>query len=86
MNTAELIEQIKVSALGLSKPERDRIVSELFAAGEEIAELDASADDDMAPEFMDDLERRIESVRNGTAELIPADLVLAELRVLFPER
>lgn len=86
MNTAELIEQIKASALGLSKSEREKIASELFAAGEEIAELDASADDDMAPEFMDELERRIESVRNGTAELIPADVVFAELRALFPER
>ena len=86
MTTAELIEHIRSRGLELSKPEREQFARELDAVSEELTDLDASADDDMSPEFVSELERRIESIRNGTAELIPADVVFAQLRARYPER
>jgi len=85
MTTAELIEQIKAEALKLPKHERESIAREFFAAGEALADFDAD-DDDISDEFASELERRIESVHNGTAELIPADVLFAELRSRFPKR
>jgi putative addiction module component (TIGR02574 family) len=85
MTTRELIEQIKARALELPKHERESIARELFAAGEELAGDDVD-DEGISDEFADELERRLASVRDGTAELIPADVVFAQLRARYPER
>jgi hypothetical protein len=85
MITSELIEQIKSLARELPERERELVAQELFAAGEALSGLDTD-DHDVAGEFVSELKRRRDSVRDGSAKLIPADVVFAELRALYPER
>lgn len=85
MTTAERIEQIKAEALKLPKHEPESVAREFFAAGEELADFDADDDDNITDAFVSELERRRDSVRNGTAELIPADVVFAQLRARFSQ-
>lgn len=71
------IEQVEASALELSRDERARLAQRLLE----------SLDDDVAEEpdaveaaWADEIARRVAELEAGTAELIPAEQVFAEIR------
>lgn len=75
-------------ALSLSPQERIDLADELFhsVSDEELEQFDDDDDFELSPEQMAALERRIESVRNGTAVLIDADVALERIRQALEER
>jgi putative addiction module component (TIGR02574 family) len=74
----ELLEQ----ALRLPPDEQERIARTLY---EHLADLDDEDEDPAEVEaaWAEEIERRVEEIRNGTVETIPADVVMAELRARF---
>jgi len=80
MTTAELIEQIRSRALGLSKPEREQFARELFTVGEELVELDDGADGEVDPQLDGVITRRLTSIRDGSAKLLSRDEFFARVR------
>jgi putative addiction module component (TIGR02574 family) len=67
-------EQVLQSALGLGPNERAEIAASL------IASLDPQTDADADAAWAEEIKRRIESIDQGEAELIPADEVLRSMR------
>ena len=76
----ELLEQ----ALQLPDEEQEKIARALY---ENLAAKDDEDDDDDPAEveaaWAGEIERRVEEIRNGTVQTIPADVVMAELRARF---
>lgn len=71
------LEQLEAEALELPLPERARLVQRL------IASLDEDTDEDPAGverAWEEEIRRRVAELDAGTAELIPAEQVFAELR------
>jgi putative addiction module component (TIGR02574 family) len=69
--------QLEAEALELPERERARLAERL------IASLDEGADEDPAEverAWVEEIERRVAEIEAGTAELIPAEQVFAELR------
>ena len=73
----ELLEQ----ALQLPADEREKIARALYESladeedDEDPAEVEAA--------WAEEIKRRVEEIRNGTVEMIPADEVFAEMRARF---
>ncbi|MBP3954515.1 addiction module protein [Gemmata sp. G18] len=66
----------------LQLPESDRvtIADRLWESLSEAAQQKLAAEEPEDPAFEVELERRLESVENGTAELLEADTVFAAVR------
>jgi putative addiction module component (TIGR02574 family) len=76
-------EQLLERALQLSSHERVKIAQALY---ESVAAEEDDEDEDPAEveaAWADEIKQRIEEIRNGTVETIPADEVMAELRARF---
>ena len=86
--TQSVYDVVRIIALSLSPQERRDLADELFhsVSDEEIEQFDDDDDFELSPEQMAELERRIESVRNGTAVLIDADVALEQIRQALEER
>ena len=67
-------------ALQLPIEDRSRIALRL------IESADDAEDDELSPAWRAEIEKRMESVRNGTAKLISHDEVMARLRGKLAER
>lgn len=71
-----LVEELSQKALSLSPEERVRLAEELLATVQTFdAEVEAAWDEE--------IKRRVAEIDNGTAKLIPAEEVFAELRRLI---
>lgn len=71
-----LVEELSRKALSLSPEERVQLAEELLATVQEVdTEVEAAWDEE--------IKRRIAEIDNGTAKLIPAEEVFAELRRLI---
>lgn len=71
-----LVEELSRKALSLSTEERVQLAEELLATVQNVdAEVEAAWDEE--------IKRRIAEIDNGTARLIPAEEVFAELRSLI---
>lgn len=71
-----LVEELSRKALSLSPEERVQLAEELLATVQEVdAEVEAAWDEE--------IRRRIAEIDSGTAKLIPAEEVFAELRRLI---
>ena len=75
-------------ALSLSPQERLDLADELFhsVSDEEIEQFDDDDDFELSPDQMAELERRIESVRNGSAVLIDMDVHLEQIRQMLKDQ
>jgi len=73
---SSLIEELSRKARSLSPEERVRLAEELLATVQEVdAETEAA--------WNEEIKRRIAEIDSGTARLIPADEVFAEVRRLL---
>jgi putative addiction module component (TIGR02574 family) len=72
----ELLEQ----ALQLPLDEQERIARALY---ENLADVDDDDPADVEAAWAEEIERRLEEIRNGTVELIPADEVMGQLRARY---
>lgn len=68
-------DMLLADALRLSVEERSHIATVL------IESLDDDADFELSPAWTLEIARRMESIRDGTAELIPHDEVMASVRL-----
>lgn len=85
--TQSFYNTVRVIAFSLSPQERIDLADELFhsVSDEEIEQFDDDDDFELSPEQMAELERRIESVRNGTAVLIDMDVHLEQMRQMLKD-
>ena len=65
-------EKVKDDALHLPIEDRSRLASRLLESLDD--------DDDVSPEWKDELDRRIQEIDDGTAEMIPHAEVMAKVR------
>jgi putative addiction module component (TIGR02574 family) len=72
----ELLEQ----ALRLPPEEQERIARALY---ENLADQDDDDPAEVEAAWAEEIERRLEEIRNGTVELVPADELMAELRARY---
>ena len=74
---SDLVEELTQKARALPPEDRARLAEELLASLHETTnpEVDAAWDQE--------IRRRIAEIENGTAKLIPADEVFAEIRQLI---
>jgi putative addiction module component (TIGR02574 family) len=72
----ELLEQ----ALQLPPEEQERIARALY---ENLADEDDCDPAEVEAAWAQEIERRVEEIRNGTVELIPADEFMADLRARY---
>lgn len=74
-------EELLEKALQLPSAEQEKIARALY---ENLADEEAEDEDEYPAEveaaWAEEIQRRVEEIRNGTVELIPADEVMAELR------
>jgi putative addiction module component (TIGR02574 family) len=77
MTTAEMLEHLRAEAMKLPEEERRELVRSLQET------LSDGDDDDISPAWRDELSRRRASLRDGSAQLVPAAEVIAELRARF---
>ena len=71
-----LVEELSRKALSLSPEERVQLAEKLLATVQEVdTEVEAAWDEE--------IKRRIAEIENGTAKLIPAEDVFAEVRRLI---
>jgi len=71
-----LIDELSRKARALAPEERIRLAEELLSSVQGSEEAIESA-------WAEEIERRLEEVENGTAKLIPAEEVFAEIRSLL---
>ena len=77
---ATTLEDVKSKALELPAPERDELVRALIASVD--GETDASPAA-IAEAWAQEIDRRIDDLESGRDTGVPADRVLAELRLLI---
>ena len=71
-----LVEELSRKALSLSPEERVQLAEKLLATVQEVdTEVEAAWDEE--------IKRRVAEIENGTAKLIPAEDVFAEVRRLI---
>lgn len=75
---ADLVAELSERARGLSAEDRARLAEELLAS----VQQDAS-DPQVEDAWKAEIRRRLDEVENGTAKLVPADEVFAEIRRLM---
>ncbi|TLD70327.1 addiction module antitoxin RelB [Phragmitibacter flavus] len=73
-------ETLLENALRLPLEERCRIATRL------IESVDEEDDLDLSPEWQAEIDRRVESVRNGTAKLVPHEEVITSLKNKLSEQ
>ncbi|HRH86599.1 MAG TPA: addiction module protein [Rubrivivax sp.] len=71
-----LVEELSRKALSLSPEERVQLAEELLATVQEV-------DADVEAAWDEEIKRRVAEIDNGTAKLIPAEEVFAEVRRLI---
>ena len=71
-----LVEELSRKALSLSPEERVQLAEELLATVQEV-------DADVEAVWDEEIKRRVAEIDNGTAKLIPAEEVFAEVRRLI---
>jgi putative addiction module component (TIGR02574 family) len=71
-----LVEELSQKARTLPPEERVRLAEELLATVQEV-------DEEVEAAWDEEIRRRIAEIDNGTAKLIPADEVFAEVRRLL---
>ncbi len=73
---SSLVEELSLKARALSAEDRVRLAEELLATVQDVdAEVEAA--------WEEEIRRRIAEIDSGTAKLIPADEVFAEIRRLL---
>lgn len=81
MTTAALnLNTVLEYALQLPVTDRSKIATRL------IESVDESEDIEISPAWQQEFDRRVESIRNGTAKLIPHEEVMADLHRKFNEK
>ena len=65
-------EKVKDDALHLPLEDRSRLASRLLESLDD--------DDDVSPEWKDEIHRRVQEMKDGTAVMIPHDEVMANVR------
>lgn len=73
---SSLIDELSRKARALPPEERIRLAEELLSSVQE-------SDEEIEAAWAEEIERRLEEVENGTAKLIPAEEVFAEIRRLL---
>ena len=80
MTTAELLQEIYRQAERLPPDERLRVAQDLQAAANDLGCVDDDdANFDLSEEQEAVIARRVQSIRDGTAVLVPADEVFAKI-------
>ncbi len=74
---SDLVEELSQKARALPPAERARLAEELLAS------LHEDRDPEIEAAWDEEIRRRIVEIENGTAKLIPADEVFAEIRKLL---
>ena len=70
---SSLIDELSRKARALPPEERIRLAEELISSVQD-------SDEEIEAAWAEEIERRLEEVENGTAKLIPAEEVFAEIR------
>lgn len=73
---SSLIDELSRKARALPPEERIRLAEELLSSVQE-------SDEEIEAAWAEEIGRRLEEVENGTARLIPAEEVFAEIRRLL---
>jgi putative addiction module component (TIGR02574 family) len=73
---SSLIDELSRKARALPPEERVRLAQELLSSVQD-------SDEEIQAAWAEEIERRLEEVENGTAKLIPAEEVFAEIRRLL---
>ena len=73
---SSLIDELSRKARALPPEERIRLAEELISSVQD-------SDEEIEAAWAEEIERRLEEVENGTANLIPAEEVFAEIRRLL---
>ena len=73
---SSLIDEISRKARALPPEERIRLAEELLSSVQD-------SDEEIEAAWAEEIKRRLEEVENGTAKLIPAEEVFAEIRRLL---
>jgi len=73
---SSLIDELSRKARNLPPEERIRLAEELLSSVQD-------SDEEIEAAWAQEIERRLEEVENGTAKLIPAEEVFAEIRRLL---
>ena len=74
-----LVEELSAKARTLSPEDRARLAEDLLASLEQSPESPSAVEADWEQE----IQRRVEEVKAGTAKLVPAEEVYAETRRLY---
>ncbi len=72
VTTTVSYEQVKDEALQLPLEDRSRLASRLLESLDD--------EDDVSPEWKDEIRRRVKEVKDGTAKMVPHDEVMANVR------
>jgi putative addiction module component (TIGR02574 family) len=73
---SDLVEELAKKARSLPPEDRVRLAEELLATVQE-------TDEDVEAAWEEEIRRRVAEIENGTAKLVPADEVFAEVRRLI---
>ena len=71
-------EQVKDEALQLPLEDRSRLASRLLESLDD--------DDDVSPEWLEEIRRRVKEIKNGTAKMVPHDEVMSNVRERVAKR
>lgn len=74
-----LVEELSAKARALSAEDRARLAEDLLASLEQSPESSTTAE----AAWDQEIQRRVEDVKSGTAKLVPAEEVYAETRRLY---
>lgn len=72
VTTAVSYEKVKDEALQLPLEDRSRLASRLLESLDD--------EDDVSPEWLEEIRRRVKEINDGTAKMVPHDEVLANVR------
>ena len=76
--TAVPYEQVKDEALQLPLEDRSRLASRLLESLDD--------DDDVGPEWLEEIRRRVNEIKNGTAKMVPHAEVMSNVRERVAKR
>ena len=82
MKTEAVPAELRSAALALSPSQRESLALDLFLSLETLDDPDPAYDETWA----DELDRRMTSIEDGTAKLVPADEVFARMEAGLRER
>jgi putative addiction module component (TIGR02574 family) len=76
--TAVSYEKVKEDALHLPHEDRSRLASRLLESLDD--------EDDISPEWKDEIRRRVQEMKDGTAIMVPHEEVMANVRARLIKR